>query len=234
MKSNTDNLNTGYLNMGNLRILDLPYDILCIIASKLNIIDVIKLENLTKQEFNSSLITDIFHYNDFKTIPYKYHNKCNIVYKVEQKDLNKYNDVYGITCDKQVTNLRPLSNLYKINCSRSNVIDVSMLYNIRELSCNFTFISQIIGKNNYLDNLHTLNCYNSEISIIKNLKNLKVLNCSKTKVKDLSTLINLIELDCSYTNINNVDTLINLNVLICFSTEIKDISNLTKLQCYIH
>ncbi|MDU6522156.1 leucine-rich repeat domain-containing protein, partial [Clostridium sp.] len=110
-------------------------------------------------------------------------------------------DLEGIDVGEKITLLGNMSNLEKLNLSRTNLNDITVLSNLSKLK------ELILSSNNNLVN----------ITPLKNLKNMEMLNLDSTPISDLTPLSNLSELKELKINETNVSVL-------------KGLENLTKLE----
>ena len=98
---------------------DLPYDILSLIASKVDIHTMMACQKILDIKFNDCQITSITNKSELTNIPTELYHKLKIDFSVKQSKLHLYKNVHSIKCNMNVTDVSMFNNLYKLYCCGS-------------------------------------------------------------------------------------------------------------------
>jgi hypothetical protein len=193
----------------------MPDEILEMIYSDLSLYESVQTNIALCKKIRCSSVYSLKYDEDlFDVIPSYYHKYIIINYNLSQSKINtgKYDKIYGIRCEIDVTNLSRLSNIKWLKM-KSNI------HKTKDILSSFDS-----------KNLIYLNCNKCDIGDISSLVNLTTLSCNLSNVKDVNNLVNLTELECDMTEITDISKLVNLEKLSCINDKIKDLSNLRKLK----
>jgi internalin A len=158
------------------------------------------------------------------------------------KELSRLTALQTLNCsDTQVSDLSPLSGLTALrtlDCSSTQVSDLSPLSRLTALQALYCFSTQVsdLSPLSRLTVLQTLYCFStqvSDLSPLSRLTALQTLYCSSTQVSDLSPLSRLTalqSLDCSSTQVSDLSPLSRLTALQTLYCTFTQVSDLSPLS----
>ena len=111
---------------------------------------------------------------------------------------------------------RKRSEIIKIHSYNKNEIILSILSGDTERKY-FNCWSEVIKEIPYIQ---ILNCHDTRITEIPNIKGLKELYCYNTNITEIPNIKGLQNLTCHYTNITKIPNIKGLKVLSCSETNI--------------